>query len=300
MTEERKSLKNSKPASTVILTQQHSGEIQVYLLKRSIQSGFFPGTYVFPGGEVDPEDRIVSLWMSNLDIDLEEISQRFNGGMTEEEAIAHGVTAIRETFEEAGVLLCYHNEPGQGNMERVCARRMDRDLPKRWLKDLVVSEGWSLEFSRLGRWAHWITPELMPRRYETRFFLAFMPAGQECIPDFLETTEGIWVTPEKGLAGNLQGEIPLSPPTLITLHELLQYSNLGDLEKETKTRQWGEALLPRMIPSAQGALILEPWDPMYNQKIEIDMNGLQRGALPLGESFSRLWYHKGIWRPVRS
>jgi len=72
----------------------------------------------------------------------------------------------------------------------------------------------------------------MKRRYDTRFFAAAKPSGQVCRPDGRETTHGLWISPEKGLAGNLSGEIPLNPAALITLHELLQYAKLQDLAKK--------------------------------------------------------------------
>lgn len=290
--------KEPRRASTVILAREKGGEVQVYLLKRSDRSAFFPGNYVFPGGMVEPEDWDTQLWKAHVDMDLEGISKRLGGTLTEEETLAHGVAGIRETFEEAGVLLADRNKCTREDLERVRDRRMARDLPRGWFQDRVVSEGWTLTLSRLARWAHWITPKLMLRRYDTRFFLAFMPPGQECIADTRETEHGIWISPWKGLANNLRGEIPLSPPTLITLHELLQYPDMGDLEKEVKTRPWGEARLPRLIRLPKGVLILQPWDPMCNQELEIDHKGLEKAILPLGEPFSRLWYHEGIWRPV--
>jgi len=285
-------------ASTVILIREHNGELQIYLLKRSIRSDFFPETYVFPGGRVEGEDRAFGLWKAHVDLDSEEISQRFGGSLTEKEALTYGVTAIRETFEEAGVLLAYRNEYTQENFARVQDRRKVGELPKGWLNDLVVSDRWILAFSRLFRWAHWITPEGMPKRYETRFFLMFMHPGQECEPDARETTHGVWISPEKGLVKNLQGEIPLSPPTLVTLHELLQYSNKRDLRKEVKTRKWGEALLPRMFNVPKGKLILEPWDHVSKKELEIDTIGLKMNFLSIGEPFSRLWYNGRVWRPV--
>jgi len=285
-------------ASTVILIREHNGELQVYLLKRSIRSDFFPETYVFPGGRVDTEDQASGLWKANIDLNSEEISQRFGGSLAEEKALTSGVTAIRETFEEAGVLLTYRNEYTQEGLKKIQDRRKVEELPKGWLNDLVVSEGWMLAFSRLFRWAHWITPEGMPKRYETRFFLVFMHPGQECNPDARETTHGIWVSPDKGLVKNLQGEIPLSPPTLVTLHELLHYSDMKDLKKEVHARTWGKALLPRMFNLPTGKLILEPWDPMCKKEFEIDTIGLKMNCLPVGEPFSRLWYNGEIWRPV--
>jgi 8-oxo-dGTP pyrophosphatase MutT (NUDIX family) len=298
MVDTKKIATKPQMASTVILIREHDGELQVYLLKRSIKSDFFPEMYVFPGGRVETEDQDFGLWKAHVDLDSEEISERFGESLTDQEALTYGVTAIRETFEEAGVLLAFRNEHSNEELERIQDRRHREKLSKDWLNDLVVSEGWMLAFSRLYRWAHWITPEGMPKRYKTRFFLTFMHPGQECEPDKRETIHGIWISPEKGLTKNLQGEIPLSPPTLVTLHELLQYSNMRDLKKEAKTRKWGKALLPRMFNLPEGKFILEPWDPLNKEGLEIDTTGLKMKCFSVGEPFSRLWYNGGIWRPV--
>lgn len=299
MTEGGNRSRKPKLASTVILAREQNEELQVYLLKRSARMDFFPGTYVFPGGAVDPEDKTPGLWESHLDMDIERVSRRFGGGLTGGEALAYGVAAIRETFEEAGVFLASRNEQTGGDLNGICARRTTTGLFRGWLREQVVFKGWTLDFSRLARWAHWITPKALSQRYDTRFFLAFMPTGQECIPDSRETTHGIWISPEKGLLGNLRGEIPLGPPTLVTLNELIQYSDMKDLEREVETRQWGEARLPHLIPLPRGELMLLPWDPMYNQEIKVDIKGLEKANIHVGEPFSRIWHHEGLWIPVR-
>jgi len=292
--------KEPKPAATVILVRENSSEFQVFLLRRSVRSGFFPSTYVFPGGTVDSEDLNIELWSEHGDMDPDAISRSLGGELSMEETIAYGVTAIRETFEEAGVLLAVKNEHDRSHQNGFRDRRMSDGLHKDWLRELVVSEGWTLAFSRLARWAHWITPELMPHRFDTRFFLAFVPSGQECMPDARETTHGIWVTPAQGLAANLEGQIPLSPPTLVTLQELLHYRDIKDLEKEAQSRSWGEARLPRLIPLPEGSVILQPWDPMYHLECELDPRTLEKSVLASGEPFSRVWYHNGVWKPVRT
>jgi 8-oxo-dGTP pyrophosphatase MutT (NUDIX family) len=287
------------PAATVILTRQHTGELQVYLLKRSVKSGFMAGKYVFPGGTVDGEDAKFDLWKAHVDLDSNGLLRHLGGDLTEAEILAYAVAAIRETLEEAGVFLAHRHEETKQPLERICRLRMSGDLPKGWFIKSVASEDWTLAVSALSRWSHWITPELMKRRYDTRFFTACLPPGQQCQPDTRETTDGLWVSPEKGLAGNLAGQIPLSPPTLITLHELLKYPSLQDLERDTGNRQWGETYLPRLIPLDKGAVIIEPWDPQYNQEeIEINIDELKKSVLPVGKSFSRIWYHEGLWRPV--
>jgi len=286
-----------KPASTVILIRQHEGELQVYLLKRSTKSGFMAGTYVFPGGTVDEEDRDL-LWEDHADMDLESVSKKFGGNLTGEEALAYGVAAIRETFEEAGIFLAHRDGQSEDDLEKMCERRAKEGLPNGWLRERVETENWSLEFSRLSPWSHWITPKILPKRYDTRFFLAFMPPGQECIPDHRETTHGIWINPKKGLMGNAKGEIPLSPPTVVTLHELLDYKDIGELTKEVKTRQWGDTRIPHGVRTSKGIILLQPWDPLFNQDITIDTKDLEKKILQTGEPFSRLWNYKGLWRPV--
>jgi 8-oxo-dGTP pyrophosphatase MutT (NUDIX family) len=291
-------LKELRPASTVVLARQGRDGLEVYLLRRSGKSSFFPGSYVFPGGAVEPGDLNASFWQDHVDLGLEEISERLGGGLSLEYTFGHGVSAIRETFEEAGVLLAHEVEDRPEGIQKMCHLRRDGNLPKSWLKDWVMSGMGVLSFSRLVRWAHWVTPEAMKRRFDTRFYVALMPPGQECLPDRQETTHGIWISPEGALSGNLRKEIPLSPPTVVTLHEFLPYSGIRDLEAEAKTKPWGEARFPRLVNLKKGAVILEPWDPMIHDQTPVREEGLDGKVLPVGRPFSRLWLSDGVWRPV--
>lgn len=287
------------PAATVILTRQQAGELQVYLLKRNIKSGFMAGNYVFPGGVVDPEDRDFNGWRAKVDLDPSGIERRLGEGLSAPEALAYGIAAIRETFEEAGVFMAKRDGQTAVDTGRLCALRMSGALSRGWLMRQASTEGWILELAALSRWSHWITPERMKRRYDTRFFLAFMPPGQVCRPDERETVHGLWISPEKSLADNLTGEIPLSPPTLVTLHELLTYPCLADLQGQAEIRPWGDERLPRLVPLKKGVVIVEPWDRQYHQEqIKINADTLHKMVLPVGKSFSRLWYNDGIWKPV--
>jgi 8-oxo-dGTP pyrophosphatase MutT (NUDIX family) len=288
-----------RQASTIVLLREHESGFQAYLLKRSGRSGFFPGSYVFPGGAVASEDKDSDLWLRHSDLDLPGVDQRLGGALPAKEALAYGVAAIRETFEEAGVLLAGRAQEARSGMQAICEMRKVEKLSKGWLREWAVSGDWHLLLSRLARWAHWITPEALKLRFDTRFFLAFVPPEEECSPDDQETLHGIWVTPEQGLAANLRGEIPLSPPTLVTLQELLQYKTLNDLQGEVRNREWGESRVPRLVRVEKGAVILEPWDPMIHEKeVGFDFAGLKKLVLPVGEPFSRLWLYEGIWRPI--
>jgi len=288
-----------RAASTVVLVREEGPAFGVYLLKRSGQSGFFPGSYVFPGGTVDSDDRDTDFWQRCSDLALTEVDKRLGETLPAMEALAYSVAAIRETFEEAGVLLASRAQEAQSGMQAICEMRKVEKLSKGWLREWVVSGDWHLLLSRLARWAHWITPEAFKPRFDTRFFLAFVPPDQECSPDEKETIHGIWVTPEEGLQGNMKGDIPLSPPTLVTLQELLAYRTLSELEEGWRERPWGEQRLPRVIRIEKGAVILEPWDPMIHEKdVGFDIPTLKKHVLSVGEPFSRLWLYEGIWRPI--
>jgi len=289
------------PAATVILTREEAGTLQVYLLKRSPKSGFMAGNFVFPGGTVDRHDRHFKVFQNCCDMTPDEITLRFGPQLTHGKALAFCVAAVRETLEEAGVFLADSRDSSTADLARINRLRLAANLAPDWLVQLVENEQWCLSLSALYSWSHWITPEPMKRRFDTRFFLAEMPAGQFCRPDDRETVQGLWLSPGQALVDNLAGKVPLSPPTLVTLHELSKYRSLADLKTAAAARSWGKAIRPRLVPLPQGAVIVEPWDPQYHQKaIEIDPEDLPASVLPVGTSFSRIWLDRGICKPISS
>jgi 8-oxo-dGTP pyrophosphatase MutT (NUDIX family) len=301
MTHTEKTIPSLRPAATVILVREARTGLQVYLLKRSAQSGFMGGKYVFPGGTLDTADRDASFWRNRIDMDSQAVEHRLGGGLSAETVLAYGVAALRETLEEAGVFLAHRNSHAAADYERIAELRLSTELSKDWFSSLVESEDWILEFSQLYRWAQWITPVRMKHRYDTRFFLVFMPDGQRCAPDTRETVHGLWVTPEEGLRGNLSGKIPLSPPTLVTLYQLLAHKDPNSLKADLSTRQWEKALEPNMVITSAGPLILEPWDPEWHRNtLEVEKKYLVDNILSPEEPMSRIWLHEGLWLPVKA
>ena len=290
------------PAATVILVRETAGHLQVYLLRRSQTSGFMPGSYVFPGGLVDDGDRDDALWLAHADLAPAALSERLGPAAGGFEALCYGVAAVRETFEEAGVLLACPRPPAEADFGRACERRLSQSPAHGWFTQLVVSEDWVLTLSALSRWARWITPERMPRRFDTRFFVAVLPPGQACLPDMRETTAGIWISPREALVENINGRLPLSPPTLATLYELSSVPDLHRLQGVLSGRTWDEPIMPRLVPLEQDRqfVLLLPWDPMYGlNENEIRLGDVERRLLPAPAPFSRIWHCNGLFRPIR-
>lgn len=288
-------------AATLILVRQHAGELQAYLLRRSPASGFMPGLFVFPGGLVDADDGDEVFWRERQDLSPQALGERLGKGLRFSEALSYAVAGVRETFEEAGVLLAAKAGSTDEELKRAGERRLAEGGRHGWFRTLAETEGWILSLSALAPWSHWITPVGMPRRFDTRFFAAALPEGQEGRPDMRETTEGLWVSPRQALAGNRAGRTALSPPTLVTLHELLNFPTLDALNRGVEGRGWGEPIFPRLVPLGKGAgsIIVEPWDPMYGREdLRVDAGSLPGRLLPAGAPFSRLWNDGGIWKPV--
>lgn len=284
-------------ASTIIPVRQGAAGLEVYLVRRGAKASFMAGNYVFPGGMVDPADRDVKLWAGVADLGPTALAERLGGDLGWREVLAYGVAALRETFEEAGVFLGTTGEGGE--LDRVLAQRRDGHLGREWLVEQTAARGWRLSFSSLSCWAWWITPEGMKRRFDTRFFLASFPSDQTCSPDGREVVEGVWTTPRAALVGNVTGDMPLSPPIVVTMHDFLRFPDAEALLSEARGRRWGEALAPRLLTFDGGAVLLEPWDPDHaNPEAQVDPATLPDRLLPVGEPFSRLWSDGKLWRPV--
>lgn len=284
-----------KRASTVILLRENvEGHLEVYVLMRSHKSSFMPGLYVFPGGTVEPWDESWELAHTEWDEPFPRVMERLGQGLSEEQARAHLVAAIRETFEEAGVLL-FESEGHQ--IESICSKGLE--WKPRSFQDLLLQGQARLQASRFSPWAHWITPEAMPKRFDTRFYLALHPEGQACLPDQVETTQGLWIRPSHGILANHRGRIPLSPPTLVTLQELSLFKSINELRRKAWDRGWGAPRVPKAVRSPWGPVLLMPWDPHYSSP-NLDRNWGSRPpeyVRPL-EPFSRLLQLDGVWRPV--
>jgi 8-oxo-dGTP pyrophosphatase MutT (NUDIX family) len=226
-------------ASAVMLLRDTTAGlgIEVFMVRRVIQSDFMPDVYVFPGGSVSKDDRAAEL-VDGLCKPVA-ISPGDPEGHTSLGSGARAA-AIRELFEEAGILLAYQAEkllamPEQ-EVERFAAYRNAFNERKGSLVEMAHTEQLTLATNLLDYFAHWITPEGMPKRFDTHFFLTTAPDEQQAAHDRLETSEGIWIAPTEALARFERKEFPLVFATIYQLRELSIFGNVKEALESTVTK----------------------------------------------------------------
>lgn len=213
-------------AATVVLLRRGAVPLEVFMLKRNADSGFVPGAYLFPGGAVDEADGSPELAeRSELGRDrATELLGRPDG-------LAFWVGAIRETFEEAGLLLAerrHHTPLGlddEATAARFAEHRRQVDLGLRPFGEVCREEDLSLQADLLFPFARWITPLGAPRRYDTRFFVASPPPDQTASHDGVEAIDSVWVDPHEALDRQRSGEWPMIEPTVRTLDVLSRFDD---------------------------------------------------------------------------
>jgi 8-oxo-dGTP pyrophosphatase MutT (NUDIX family) len=232
-----------RDAATVMLLRARSTGLEVYMLRRQATMAFAPGAYVFPGGSVDARDADEQVAWAGPD--AAEWGRIFDAPPSLARALV--CAAVRETFEESGVLLA-----GESADSVVADTTSDEwEADRRALLDRSVSlagllwrRGLVLRADLLRPWSRWITPVVEPRRFDTRFFAAALPAGQRTRDVGGEASEVAWVRPAEALQAGKRGEIRLFPPTAVTLSEL---AASGDLD----TALAGPRLVAPIIPEVQ-------------------------------------------------
>ena len=218
-----------RDAATVVVLRDHPRHgLQAFMLRRVRSMAFAPGAYVFPGGSVDPRDGEVTLAWSGPS--PAEWGAAFNASETLARELV--CAAVRETFEETLVLLAGPTETSVVDDTRGEDWEADRQaLLDRSLSfaDFLDRRGLVLRTDLLRPWAHWITPEVEPKRYDTRFFVAGMPEGQRARDVSTEADQVTWVRPADAVERSKRGEWFLMPPTLATLSELAEYETVADV-----------------------------------------------------------------------
>jgi 8-oxo-dGTP pyrophosphatase MutT (NUDIX family) len=260
------------PAATVTLVRDGARGLEVLLLQRNFESGFMPGVYLFPGGALDEEDEsdeVASLCGGMDDARASAALGVPRGGL------AYWTAAIRESFEEAGVLLAYDEQGGLVRLdapavrERFVAYRAEVNASGRTVAEMLRTERLTFAVDRLAYFSHWITPAGAPRRYDTRFFIAAAPENQDALHDNRETIHHVWIAPAEALERRRKGTFSMRLPTVCTLEEFAHYRSAGTLIAAMKARTEVRTMMPRI--NARGERVL-PGDPTYEEA------GEKRGA----------------------
>jgi 8-oxo-dGTP pyrophosphatase MutT (NUDIX family) len=213
-----------RPASTTLLLRDGAAarEIEVFMMVRHHQIEFNSGALVFPGGSVDDNDREI----------VARTELHGGGEGLDENALGFRIAAIRETFEESGILLARSKGAemlidAARASEIAAAHRVALCEGKTTFLEILADNGLWLALDELVPYAHWITPEGMPKRFDTWFFLAAAPPDQLGAHDGRESTDSIWVSPREALEGGENGRFKLPFPTTRNLIKLGKQPNVS-------------------------------------------------------------------------
>ncbi len=237
-----------RPAATLILLRDSPAGPEVFMLQRTKSAVFLGGAYVFPGGSLDAADKA----LASRVID-------FNA---KEPPIEYWIAAVRECFEEAGVLIACDVERRPIPAERAERLMHWRERP---FAELLETEDLYIPAGELAWFGHWITAPGRARRFDTRFFVAAAPQGQQGQHDANETVHDLWITPREALERSARGEIELVFATQHTLRDLGRFSNVHDAMEYVRGLEEIEVNRACWAQGREGAKLFRRADPQYHE-----------------------------------
>jgi 8-oxo-dGTP pyrophosphatase MutT (NUDIX family) len=260
------------PAATIMLVREASPSPEVLMIQRHAKSEFLPDLYVFPGGRVDPGDHELADRVSGLS--TEEAMQRANS-VDAEAALGFFVAGIRETFEEAGVLLARRRGESalvSGALAAELSRhRLDMQSGKLSLREIVEDNDLELAADRLQVHGHWITPAVVPRRFDTLFFTAAAPADHQAAHDGVESTNYVWIRPEEALEQAKRKERQMIFPTLANLQTIAGFAKVDEIVESSRQRPV-VPITPTIVGEGDDRRLVIPTDagyPLSQEKLEL-------------------------------
>jgi len=249
-------------AATVILLRE-TKVLEAFLLRRHARSSFMSNHYVFPGGRVDDADGAPEALARVTGRTPEAAAAEC--GAPAQRALAIQLAAVRELFEEAGVLLARDTAGAVVRFEGERAERFRAHRRALWdnqttLAAILAAEELTVALDLMGYWARWITPSLEPKRFDARFFVAELPAGQTPLHDQRETVAELWLEPREATGAAVR----LPPPTLRNLEDLATLGSLAAVRAESERRaRTPLPIMPRVSQDDGRIALLLPWDPGY-------------------------------------
>ena len=207
------------PASTVLLLRDGAEGLEVFMVVRHHQIDFASGALVFPGGKADPQD---------FDAELRELA---DNGHDDDKLFAAQVSALRETFEECGILLARDLDTDKtidgvklASLQQYRQPIVDHEMT---FAELLRSQGLRLQCGELGHFAHWITPDMMPKRFDTHFYATAAPEDHLALHDGHESVDSVWIKPSTALAEAEAGTRTIIFPTLRNIEKLAKFDSVS-------------------------------------------------------------------------
>ncbi|OAA27042.1 NUDIX family protein [Frankia sp. EI5c] len=249
-----------RDASTVILLRDApaGGGIEAYMLRRTTTMSFAGGMYAFPGGRLDPADSDDTLpWLGPP---VAEVMPGLDPDPAKARALV--CAAVRETFEECGVLLATaasgrEETTDLRDVPGLAADRQAMEDRRLGLADVLGRRSLALRADLLAAWTRWVAPELEPRRYDTRFFVAALPAGQQPGIASTEADGVLWIRPADALDRFTAGAMAMLPPTAFTLAELAEFEDVAGVLAAARGRDLAP-VMPEIDVSAGRWRLLFP------------------------------------------
>jgi len=254
---------NPRPAATVVVLRDGSAGPEAFMVRRHEGTAFMGGAHVFPVGRVDASDATAdAVWCDGIAHAIAQLPS-----VPPSEATAYHVAAARELFEEAGVLLARDRS---GAFVPLTGADHDRFKQARHavhagatpLRAVVDAEGLRLALDALVLFAHWVTPPIDTRQFDTRFFMTRVPPHQTPAHDETETTHGAWVRPADAIAQAIRSEIVLPPPTWTTLRELERFASVDAALAWAAERRIVRRM-PQILEDDTRRMLLLPGDPLH-------------------------------------
>jgi 8-oxo-dGTP pyrophosphatase MutT (NUDIX family) len=253
------------PASTVLVLRDSAAGPEVFMVRRHEGTAFMGGAHVFPGGRVDAGDREAAdrTWCDGVEFAASQLSD-----MEDADAIAYHVAAARELFEEAGVLLARNDAAdfvslgGADIHARFKQYRSDVHSGALTFRAVLERERLRLALDTLVHFAHWVTPPVDTRRFDTRFFITRVPPHQAPAHDETETTHSTWITAAGAIRSAIAHEIVLPPPTWTTLREIEPFSTVDEALEWARRRRVTRREPITFDENGRRTLVM-PGDPLH-------------------------------------
>jgi 8-oxo-dGTP pyrophosphatase MutT (NUDIX family) len=245
------------PSATILMPRKGESPLEVFMVVRHHQIDFASGALVFPGGKVDQRDY--------------DVRSRCHGGAEDNEKLAFQVAAIREAFEECGILLARPAGsdqliPGE-RLQTLEHYREPLAKGKLGIGEFLASEDLVLACDLLVPYAHWVTPEMMPKRFDTHFYLAIAPDDHLAVHDGHESVDSVWLSPQEALDGAVSGQYTIIFPTRLNIEMLATSESVEQAISDAAARDI-VTVLPWTEKRDDGNYICIPADAGYEVSAE--------------------------------